>query len=585
MHDFRQNDLLYHWTSTFVSELYTLGLRHVVISPGSRSTPLTLALSQHSGIQKHVVLDERSAAFIALGIGMKSGVPAALVCTSGTAVANYFPAVIESGASGIPMLVLSADRPPIERNVGANQAMDQQFLFGNKAVFFADAGEPRTDESDFARLRTLADQAWYTAVESGGTSHVNFPFRKPLEPGSDTLSQLPAFFSESMLRGAFIESGLSTTQELFSADLLKEIEAAEKPLVICGPSGGQHNLNSAISWLASLGIPVLLEAGASFRHSDSIDPSHSSFILGFNSFLRLKELRESLKPDLILRFGAFPTGKAAGDFLATHKNVRTICFEFDKKWTHASLGNYKRVVVARKTPVTLPEKPVSTKISETWVNRWKSLSQSYNESVVRASEDFSGLRDGDVWMTISAHISPQTELMVSNSFPVRDIDQFAPELILNRNIYMNRGVSGIDGITSTAVGIAKVSESPLLLVTGDLAFLHDITSLLSLQKPDSARLTILVINNGGGGIFRMLPVYNNSDWYETYFGTPQNADIPTICKGFGIPCRQVATPGELRSALEQSTSGTCRVIECLTDAEASMLQRKTLWENSAWKSL
>lgn len=581
MHESEPKNFQTFWSAHFVAELYASGLRHVVISPGSRSTPLTLAFAQHPGIKKHVVLDERSAAYIALGIGMQSGKPAALVCTSGTAAANYFPAVVEARMSGIPMIALTADRPPFEREIGANQAIDQLNLFGNKAVFFADAGEARNEGKDLRRLKILADQAWAQSIETGGCSHINLPFRKPLEPDNNFLVHLKNWYERYLKDQPLSLSDKSAARIAVGDHVISLLKEAKRPVVVCGPSQLRAPLTKLIHAFSRQGIPVLAEAGSLSMHlkPDIIEQHEKSFIPGFNSFLRREPARADLEPDLIIRIGDEPVGKGIELYLKHCSHVKSIHLAAGHRPGNTAMLPQIRVNAANGEFDPQIVAGMFEDIEIDWLPRWTNYGRKFldhRELVMRPADDF---RDGDVHYALAKFIPPHYDIMVSNSFPVRDIDLFAMPQLAGRNIYMNRGASGIDGITSTALGIAKSSGKPLVLVTGDLAFLHDMNALLSLDQESGIDLLIIVVNNNGGSIFRMLPASDIEDLFQTYFETPQRAEIKTLCEAMGIPCVQVRSSGELEDNLKPTGFSGYRVIECITNPEISMIQRHQLWGN------
>jgi 2-succinyl-5-enolpyruvyl-6-hydroxy-3-cyclohexene-1-carboxylate synthase len=270
MTDSHAGNTAFRWTDTFLRTLQSYGVEHIVISPGSRSTPLTLAAASNSQLKKHVILDERSAAFTALGIGKATNVPAVLICTSGTALANYYPAVIEARESGIPLILATADRPPNLRATGANQAIDQQKIFGDYPVFYHDVGEPKTEKNDFDRLQLLAQQAFTLSREKRGPVHLNFPFRKPLQPEPKFLKSYspPSISSDQHSK---IQSGLA-----LSNNLQQNISHANRPLIIVGPLAPQDDCSSIAQLAKKLWCPILTES--------KID--HPNTITGFAGYLR-----------------------------------------------------------------------------------------------------------------------------------------------------------------------------------------------------------------------------------------------------------------------------------------------------------
>lgn len=546
-----------------------MGLRHVIISPGSRSTPLVMAFAAHSGIKKHVVLDERSAAFIALGIGMQSGNPAALVCTSGTAVANYFPAVIESKMSEIPMLVFSADRPQADRDVGANQAIDQIQLFGNKTVYFADTGLCNLSNESVLELRKTAHAAWNTSKNISGCSHINFPFKKPLEPNAAFIQNLSNWYSDFV--PLEIDSPLDFDKDEITLDAttLKLINQCKRPVVLCGPSNDTNAVANIAEHFSKSGVPILIEPGSTNRRLSL----NNEAINHFNAFLRHEETCKDLSPDLIIKIGGEPVGKGVEKYLNYHKNTQSIHFH-----TYTRVSNPAKLPQIRVPAGNGYFKSTSPEFNPepSWLNKWKTMAEQVHRRRQYYIKNDEFLRDGDIHSILTDHLSTDDILMVSNSFPVRDLDLFGAPTVNANIIYMSRGASGIDGITSTTVGLSIASDRPIYLITGDLAFMHDINALLSF-KLLTKRLIILVINNNGGSIFRMLPAKKLDLYFRDYFETPQDVDIQKICASFGVNCFQVNKAQQLNALLESNQLQHTTVIECVTDPDQSMKQRTDIW--------
>lgn len=564
MNDLAAQNIPFLWSTLFFRELLKMGVRHVIISPGSRSTPLTLAAAAHPHLQKEVILDERAAAFTALGIGKATGCPAALVCTSGTAPANYFPAVIEARQSGVPIILASADRPPHLRSTGANQAIDQLKLFGDYPVFFHEAGEPRLEDEDLNRLAMLARQAVQMARQKRGPVHLNFPFRKPLEPEpsfvkairDENTNEPQSGNREWQLDGSFH----------IPDEIQQAVRAARRPLIMVGPTAPGDDTESIALLAKKLNIPVLSESAIK-------DQQH--VIHGFPVFLRNKQIRGLLKPDLLLRFGFQPTAKslekAVGDWQPGHHYH----FASTPDWQDATLSRsmHLRWKGRRLSLEGLPDAN-----EESWLMKWKKQEQLVREHLQKTINQAETLTDGHVYH----HLLPQCPvnhfIAVSNSFPARDIQLFGDH-VTRHQLFLNRGASGIDGVTSTAMGISLGLEGPGVLFTGDLAFLHDTNALLS-RKLISENLAVIVINNAGGSIFRMLPVEQHHPYFEDYFETPQSADIQRLTSSFDIPCHRIQNLEEIRrfdlNQWKMQHPGLT-VIECRTDADASMKLRKNCW--------
>lgn len=560
-----QNIQTFH-AAIIVRSLVSKGLEHVVISPGSRSTPLTLAFASHPKVKTHIIIDERSAAFVALGIASATLKPAALICTSGTAVANYFPAITEAQKAGLPLLVLSADRDFNEMNTGTNQWIDQVNLFGNKAVFFAQVSPRENDPRDISRLEYLAHQAWTESILKGGCAHLNFPFRKPLEPTGEFLKDLVKFY-ENGPDSEFSISG-SVTSYKFDTSIKNLLNKSSNPVIIASTGIRRNSTLDLIRKFAKTGIPVLAEAGSIGSELSGIE----TFIDGANTFLRHEAICTKLAPDIIIRFGDEPVGKGILTYLKAHQHVQVVRFCERLNWSNSTF--LPEMIVSLPPDGFMDDSfDVSTTVNPNWLQSWK-----YHENEIlnrrsKLQSNENQLRDGDIYKVLSKFIGNDEHLFVSNSFPARDIDSFGDLRLKSRKIYMNRGASGIDGIISTALGISLSNPTPITLITGDLAFAHDLSALLPLKNL-STNLRIIVINNNGGGIFEMLPVAS-SEHFDRFFRTSQHFDAHALANAAGLYSTKATTELQLTEAL--SSSIRYQVIECVTDQKASMLQRKALW--------
>jgi len=560
------------WSAVLVRELYRCGLRHAVISPGSRSTPLALAFALHDGIQKHVILDERAAGFFGLGIGLESGHPAVLICTSGTAVANYLPAVVEARMSRVPLIVLSADRPPFQRELGANQTIRQSGLFGDHVIFSFDTGEPVLILNDINRLSVLANQIWYSSVQQGGPVHINLPFRKPLEPESEAMAELQAYYSETSA-APYTQNNSQTSWSIPDA-IISLLKVAKRPVIIAPHNSGQQNLGDITRFFLEHNLPVLGEPGCVHNHPDACE----TLLPGAANYLKNESIRTKLKPDLIIRVGGEPIAKGLELYLQTHSSTNLIRFESEQIWSDASLLGGTRVTVPRNAVINTPENlELDTNSITVWKHQWINHSHRWIQTRANTETMPVDFRDGDVYRTVIPFLDTQHNIMISNSFPARDAETFGAPEIYAHNVFMNRGASGIDGINSTALGIAQSSELPVVLFTGDLAYLHD-TGGLANHHNLNVRFQIIVVDNGGGSIFRMLPVYKPSEWFTTYFETPQNVDLAGVAKAFGYEVSVVTTVESLKLALQKHKNHSKSIIICQTNAEASIKQRNELWQ-------
>ena len=563
MPDRDPQNLNFYWSTQFVRALFEQGVRHAVISPGSRSTPLTLAFAAHPGFEKHIIIDERSAAFTALGIGKGSGLPACLVCTSGTAVANYYPAVIEAAQSSVPMIIASADRPPHLRGIGASQTIDQIKIFGDYPVFFHEAGEPKESNVSVLRLERAALQAVQSSVSRNGVAHVNLSFSKPFEPTSDFLYKIEKE-NEKHAKQTFHQFKTKSATVEVSEPFWSELVSSEKPVIIVGPSATSDDHETVSELAKTLNAPILAEPGSQM-------PASKYTISGFDGFLRSSNIKERFNPDLILRFGEEPVSKALGNYISEANECTQIRFFRNGSFADEFLTATKTIEL--NGVLHTPE--ISGSAEKTWLRDWRKLQKEFEGFREEQLHPSSPLTDGYIFHTLSPLIPKKSFSMLSNSFPVRDLSLFGD--FDGNEIYVNRGAAGIDGITSTAIGLSKSLAKTGILFIGDIAFLHDSNALLN-SKNLSDPLLIVVLNNGGGTIFRMLPINEFGKPYQDYFETPQTVSIAALCRAHKIDHELISRPEQLDSAFEKRLDKPgIHVLECITDADDSMDQRKMLW--------
>ncbi|MEX0844292.1 MAG: 2-succinyl-5-enolpyruvyl-6-hydroxy-3-cyclohexene-1-carboxylic-acid synthase [Balneolaceae bacterium] len=556
-------NIAFYWSTVFVRSLFDEGVQHVVISPGSRSTSLTLAFSAHAGFTKHVCIDERSAAFAALGLAKFSGIPAVLVCTSGTALANYFPAVIEASQSGTPLIIASADRPPHYRALGASQTIDQIKIFGNYPVYFHETGEPNPNERAYKRLQLAAVQAVKESINKSGVSHINFAFSKPFEPDPKYLKQVE-FENEKQSRHPSpkysTQNGNMELGETFWSDLI----SAERPLIVVGPSSKSDKLDFITPLARTLDAPILAEPGSQV-------PTSRHTIQGFEGFLNSSENWEVLNADLILRFGQQPVSKAVNQYLDKYSGAMQISFMNPNQWTDGSLSSDKQIYL--ESSLSIPD--VTGSADKNWLKKWKKTEKDSKVFREEQLHPTNPITDGYVFSKISENLSKKAFTMLSNAFPVRDMSLFGE--FDGKEMYVNRGAAGIDGITSTAIGLSISAEKAGVLFIGDIAFLHDSNALL-MAKEVKHPLVIVILNNGGGTIFRMLPVHQIKNKYTQYFETPQTAKIAALCRAHNIDHTLISRPEQIISTFEKLMEKKgIHVMECMTGADESMEQRHTLW--------
>lgn len=559
-------NLNFYWCTQFVRSLFEQGVRHVVISPGSRSTSLTLAFAAHSGFKKHVIIDERSAAFTALGLSKANGIPTCLVCTSGTAVANYLPAIIEASQSGVPLIVASADRPPHLRSIGASQTIDQLKIFGGFVTFFHEVGEPKESNKSILRLEKVAEQAYSASTKNKGVAHINFCFSKPFEPTKEFFERIESE-NEKHAKQNFNTYKVTQTSIELGEHFWSDLISAERPLIIVGPTQSSENLSVVHEFSKALNAPILAEPGSNISSSRNT-------IIGFEGFLRNTSTREALKPDLVLRFGREPVSKSLAIFLEENHDISQIRFSNSILLEDQTLTSSKTVFLDGE--LIIPE--LSTVTSKNWIKDWRKKQKEYLAFKEEHIHPSSPLTDGYIFHTLTPLLPKKSFSMISNSFPIRDVSLFSD--YDGREIYANRGAAGIDGITSTAIGLSAELDKLGFLFIGDIAFLHDSNALLN-KKLVTNPLIIILLNNGGGTIFRMLPIHDYGSIYSTYFETPQDISIAALCRAHKIDHALISKPEQLITNFEQRLEQPgIHVLECITNSDDSMTQRNKLWNAS-----
>lgn len=568
------------WARAFTDELARCGVREVVVAPGSRSTPLVLAFAADGRFRMRVHLDERSAGFFALGVGRASGSPAVVVTTSGTATANLFPAVMEAAQAEVPLLVLTADRPHRHRDADANQAVDQIRLYGPFTRAFFEAAPPTLDGPALRHLRGMAARAVLATREApAGPVQVNFPFDKPLEPVADA-PDVSRFAADHPLASAGRADGHSFVdvapgRRLAGADelarLTQLLAGARRGVLVAGPSADPRRMGGAALELAArAGVPLLADplSGARFH------PAGEALVVwGYDLFLRDAHVRQRLAPDLILRVGASPTSVALQGWLEHHSGVRHVVVDGGGRWKdHGAIAtDYVRADAA--DTLRAMAGMVSPASDPSWRSEWLAATAAAGDALAEHAgrHDHEGRILADVVETLPAGSS----LFVSSSMPVRDLDAFGLPGDSDFDVWANRGASGIDGIVSSAFGVAAASPGPTVCVLGDVAFFHDQNGLLW-SREDAAAVVFVLIDNDGGGIFHMLPVREHEPHFTRFFATPHGLDLQHAARMHGVPFQDVdgaALVEALRSAL---AAGGTRVLRVRTDRVRGQARRREI---------
>ena len=549
------------WGTTLARTLSVLGVRYVVFSPGSRSTPLILACEACKDLETLPMLDERSAGFYAIGLAKMSKKPVAVICTSGTAAANLSPSVVEANLSGVPLLLLTADRPPELRDCGAGQAIDQLKLYGSHVRWFHEVATPefQTDRLDYLRQTIVHAVAKATNV-GGGPVHLNFPFREPFFVENEwTNPPMPAGFTWDHFLQQVSPPVTTRTQLMEDFSMFENFR---RWLVVAG-EGCSARIAEIIS--EKLGAPVLADAFSPVRESVS---SHR--ILRFENLLRDDIFRSEVTPDAVLSLGPLPTSKTLRSWLS----------ELDPPtWVVEPSGRnvdglHRRSVHLACDFDALADSLPKIEADHGWLESWTKAEARLETKLSEAFAQITNLFEGKVTYRLSEILPDDCDIVVANSMPVRDVEWFWQAVKGKRRLWGNRGANGIDGTLSTALGVAHASGSPTFLLTGDLAFLHDANGLLS-NNVFPGKLTVVVVNNHGGGIFENLPIAKLAP-FEKCFATPQDVNIVKLCEAHGITYTKPDDWSTFEDVIREPFEQGVRVIEVVTDRKADVVTRQEL---------
>ncbi len=548
------------WSRAFVDELARLGVGNIALAPGSRSTPLVMACARDDRFKIWTHLDERCAGFFALGVGKDSGTPCAVITTSGTAAANLLPAVVESHQSGVPLLMLTADRPPLLRGTDANQTIDQFKLYGSHVRNHFQLGEPKW--RDLERIRTIACRAfWETQGINPGPVHVNFAFEKPLEPEEMEirLSHGGGLRDSIGLNGRpegkpFVTITRASRRVSSSkiGEIQSLIEQAERGLIVVGGGLKTESGAEAIHKFSKVsGFPILADPLSGVRfgpNGKNLRISKAHLICNHS------RLREVLRPDLIVRIGITPMSETVSTFLQECREVPQIVISAGNNWgDHLAVSSHYVPSDEESFLSSLNDLNTRGKVNLEWREGWEKFDRAVEDVLLENSKRYF---EGNIIRSIEGLVPSDAVLFVSNSMPIRDLDVFGSDRTEALNVCGNRGASGIDGIVSTVAGIAgsrmnRLKEEnipeglsneefdvPVVAVLGDIAFCHDMNGLLSIAKYQ-LNIVMVVINNDGGGIFHKLPIREYEPEFTSYFTTPHALEFEAAAELYGIPYRKV----------------------------------------------
>jgi 2-succinyl-5-enolpyruvyl-6-hydroxy-3-cyclohexene-1-carboxylate synthase len=524
--------------NAFVRELHGAGVRHVCLSPGSRSTPLTIALARLGEFEVWTLLDERSAAYFALGLARETSQPVVLVCTSGTATANYFPAIMEASQTHVPLIVMTADRPPELQAVGSNQTVDQTKLYGTHVKWFLEMPVPQATQELIRHARTSAHRVVARAMRHpAGPVHVNWPFREPLVPPQATgLQDKPA------LDQVFAPELHPSPSAM---DYLEQVvNSARHGMIVCGPQDDMTFPEALVELAKAWGVPILADPLSQLRCGYH---ALNHVVDTYDLLLRHEDMQAAIEPDVILRFGRTPTSKALGQFLSRHVEAVQVVISEEEDWNDPFFS--ARTVVLADS-VKLCKSLVGRVRGHTdskWMERWAAINKSL-QGLMDQSHATAQLSEPGIVRILSHMLPRQSTVFVGNSMPIRDFDTFLQSQPRRVRFLANRGVSGIDGVVSSAIGVAASAEEPVILIIGDVSFYHDLNGLYAAYKY-RLNLLIILVHNDGGGIFSFLPQAQYPETFE-HFQTSHGLGFEPVVKMYGGDFVSVSDSSDFRSAVD-----------------------------------
>jgi 2-succinyl-5-enolpyruvyl-6-hydroxy-3-cyclohexene-1-carboxylate synthase len=550
-----------------VDEWARAGVHEACVAPGSRSAPLALALAADDRIRVHVHLDERSAAFFALGIAKASGSPAVVLCTSGTAAANFHPAVLEASHARTPLIVCTADRPPELRDTGAGQTVDQLDLYGRAVRWFCEVGVPGDHPGAGTSWRSIAARAVAESVgPPAGPVHLNLAFREPLVPTGAPLVDAPG-------RGdgrpwTSVTRPTRAPDDVTVARVATAVRAEPRGLIVAG-WGSDASAGAVERFAAAAGWPLLADPISGLRQGP-----HA--VSTYEALLRSSGFAEWHRPALVLRLGAAPTSKPLTAWLGP--DIPQLLVDPDAAWLDPARGVAERLAVDADPLLdaladTLT--PPAERRSE-WQDAWRATEQAARAALDDLLDGWETLFEGRVARDTVDVLPDGATMVVASSMPVRDVEAFARPRAGVRFL-ANRGVNGIDGFVSTVLGAAAASSRPTVALLGDLCLLHDPNGLIGAADRD-VDATFVVLDNDGGGIFSFLPQAELPDHFELLFGTPHGVDLAALASLHGLPAQRVEKAGEVVPAVEAAiAAGGVRFVIVPTERAENVRRHRDAW--------
>jgi 2-succinyl-5-enolpyruvyl-6-hydroxy-3-cyclohexene-1-carboxylate synthase len=544
--------------SAMVEELARCGVRHAAIAPGSRSSPLALALLRAPAIETTTVVDERSAGFFALGAALATGMPSVVACTSGTAAANLHPAVCEADQADVPMLVCTSDRPPELRDVGAGQTIDQLKLYGEAVRWFCEAGTHEADDDGLLHLRSVACRAFAAARgdRRPGPVHLNLAWRDPLGPepreGDVTATAPLALEGRGERPLHVVISPVATVDEHLLEELCERLATTPRGLIVAGRQPDRTTVESIAALASAAGYPILAEPTSQLR----LGPHDRDLVVA--NYEPIARARPTvLTPKLVLRFGDMPTCKPLRGWLAELDAARQIVVDPHGGWNEPSR---RAETMLRADPATLAAGAadrLSAPGDPGWASSWLDASNASAEAIDSALASQDELTEPAVHAALGNTYRDGDLVYTASSMPIRDQEAFMRTGPAEVRFLSNRGANGIDGLLSSGIGAAAATGRPTWIVTGDLGLFHDMNAL-ALHRQVSSPVRIVVLDNGGGGIFEFLPQAEQvtREEFEAIFGTPVGLRLDCIADLYELPHRRVQTLDDIAAA---AADGTCLI--------------------------
>lgn len=569
------------WAALLMDGFATAGVRRVVVSPGSRSTPLLLAALRDARLETHDVVDERSAAFFALGAARATGVPVVLLCTSGTAGAHHYPAVIEAALTGVPLIVVTADRPLEHSDCGAAQAIDQVKLFGDHVRGFFEVGTPEADDDALRAVRRIATQAVARALDpQPGPVHVNARFRKPLEPQAAATD--PATAARIARARAVAAPSFFVPRRLADPSgvqaLARACARAKRGVIVAGPApiARTADREAIFALAAATGFPILAETASQLRGGGT--PEGVTRIEGFDALLRAASFRRAFAPDLIVQIGGTPVSEGYARLVAASANTeRWILSEHGWHDPHSSASAHLPGEIGETASAVT--RTLGPRAASSWARDLATAADGVR-AIVEEELALAPFWDGAIARAVFERIPAGSILALGNSLPIRDVDTWTAGAALDADVLSQRGANGIDGLISSAAGAGAASGKPVTLLVGDVSFLHDLHGLAVAQGL-ATPLVIVVVQNHGGRIFEQLPLAaapGIDAATMAHWITPPDADLALAARTFGHRHVRVDDATALKGAIaEAHRRAETTILEAVVPPHEGTARYRKLW--------